>query len=180
MSTSRLVGLVNSKTNSCTTHRIEGISSSNGTNLRCQNRFHKAVQRQSSIQSRTAHARQDDAQDPRATHNRRANDGAREQCTGLRHRPEKRGASETPGRRASRVASAPKPSTQAIAHTYYTGSTRRHAKKLPQRRRRLPPDVLRVTWSWHASRPSTTVALVSICNGATQLERWRRWCPRRP
>ena len=102
---------MNSKTNSCTTHRIEGISSSNGTNLRCQNRFHKASPDNVHTiplkysQSRTAHARQqDDAQDPRATHNRRANDGAREQCTGLRHRPEKGCEGATPGRRASRVA----------------------------------------------------------------------------
>ena len=87
--------------------------------------------------------RQDDAQDPRATHNRRANDGAREQCTGLRHRPEKGGEGATPARRSKSVASAPNPRTEAIAHTYYTGSPRRHAKKLPRRRRRVPPDVLR-------------------------------------
>ena len=60
--------------------------------------------------------RQDHAQDARATHNRRANDGAREHCTGLRHRPAKGGEGETPGRRASRVASAPNPSAKAIAH----------------------------------------------------------------
>ena len=42
--------------------------------------------------------------------------GAKKPRTGLRHRPEKGGEGATPGRRASRVASAPNPRTEAIAH----------------------------------------------------------------
>ena len=121
--------------------RIEEILWSNGSEPALQNRF----RHEGRLYNRPHARRQDHAQDARATHNRRANDGAREQCTGLRHRPEKGGEGETPGRRASRVASAPNSRTQAIAHTYYTGSPRRHTKKLPRRRRRVPPDVLRVT-----------------------------------
>ena len=71
--------------------------------------------------------------------------GAKKPRTGLRHRPEKRRQGATPARRSKSVASAPNPRAKAIAHTYYTGSTRRHAKRLPHKRRRLPPDVLRAT-----------------------------------
>ena len=51
--------------------------------------------------------------------------GAKKPRTGLRHRPEKGGASATPGRRSKSVASAPNPRTQAIAHGAPASSCRR-------------------------------------------------------
>ena len=48
--------------------------------------------------------------------------GAKKPRTGLRRRPEKRRQGATPARRSKSVASAPNPRTEAIAHTYFTGS----------------------------------------------------------
>ena len=97
--------------------------------------------------------------------------GAKKPCTGLRHRPEKGGEGETPGRRASRVASAPNPRAKATTHTHNKRRPRGPTQKLPRRRRRVPPDVLRVRFKvsvylspspwghlwdlWGRSRPST-------------------------